>query len=87
MVKGLEDNPKVPEYITEDFRKYQKSKKWNRFEWNESIPKNEMFTLSRNLILLSLVRDSGATYKSLVFPALTSLFTFSVFALLRDEFK
>lgn len=47
MVKGLDDNPKVPDYITEDFRKYQKSKTWNRFEWNESIPKNEMNQLGK----------------------------------------
>ncbi len=47
MVKGLDDNSKVPDYITEDFRKYQKSKKWNRFEWNESIPKNEMNQLGK----------------------------------------
>tara|TARA_R110001632_G_scaffold17121_4_gene54634 strand:- start:15 stop:1484 length:1470 start_codon:yes stop_codon:yes gene_type:complete len=47
MVKGLEDNSKIPDYITEDFKKYQKSKKWNRFEWNESIPKNEMNQLGK----------------------------------------
>ena len=47
IVKGLQDNPKIPDYITEDFKKYQKSKKWNRFEWNESIPKNEMNQLGK----------------------------------------
>jgi len=47
MVKGLDDNSKVPDYITEDFKKYQKSKKWNRFEWNEAIPKNEMNQLGK----------------------------------------
>ena len=47
MVKGLEKNTKIPDYITEDFKKYQASKKWNRFEWNESIPQNEMNQLGK----------------------------------------
>ena len=67
IVNGLEKNPKIPDYITDDFKKYDKSKKWNRFEWNESIPKNEMNQLGKYAgeVITGLIGLS--TYAALAF--------------------
>jgi len=47
IIDGLNTNTKVPKYIVEDFNKYKKSKKYDTFEWNESIPDNEMNQLGK----------------------------------------
>ena len=52
-----------------------------------STAKNEIFTLLKNWIYSSFASDSGATYKSLVIPLETSLFTFSTWELFSDEFN
>ena len=47
IIDGLNKNNKVPKYIVEDFNKYKKKKKYDMFEWNESIPDNEMNQLGK----------------------------------------
>ena len=47
IIDGLNKNPKVPKYIVEDFTKYKKKKNYDQFEWNESIPENEMNQLGK----------------------------------------
>ena len=47
IIDGLKKNTKVPKYIVEDFEKYKKSRKFNMFEWSESIPDNEMNQLGK----------------------------------------
>jgi hypothetical protein len=47
IIDGLKKNNKVPKYIVEDFEKYKKSRKFDMFEWSESIPDNEMNQLGK----------------------------------------
>ena len=47
IIDGLDKNNKVPKYIVEDFNKYKKAKRYDMFQWNESIPDNEMNQLGK----------------------------------------
>ena len=46
-----------------------------------------MGTLFKNSIYSSLVKDSGATYNSLVMPEVLSFFTLAISVLFKEEFN
>ena len=56
-------------------------------QWASSIAKKEIVIVFKKSIFSFLVSYSGATYNSLVVPSETSLLTFLISPLFKEEFK